>query len=245
MNLRFAKVACSNCPIRHRAVCAECNEDELNHLETIKSYLTIPKGASIAIAGEPLDHLSSVVSGCATVSKTLSDGRRQMVGLMLPSDFIGRPGRSRLTFDIDAASEVTLCRFERKAFEQIVHSSPNVAHRLLTMTLDELEVARDWQVLLGRYTARERVAHFLLSLVRRETHDDRDGLFTGSAKLTLPLSRELIADYLGLTIETTSRQFSALRKDGLIETPSSREVVVPDLARLMIETMDDDGGMID
>lgn len=245
MNISLAKASCSDCPIRHRAVCAECGPDELAVLESIKTYVTIPKGGSIARAGEPLSHLSSVVFGCATVTKTLVDGRRQMVGLMLPSDFIGRPGRSKLTFDIDAASDVTLCRFERKAFENIVHTSPSVAHRLLTMTLDELEVARDWQVLLGRYTARERVAHFLLSLLRREAHENSDGQFYGSATLTLPLSREMIADYLGLTIETTSRQFSALRKDGLIETPSSRKIVVPDLARMVGEVLDDDGGMID
>ena len=98
--------------------------------------------------------------------------------------------------------------------------------------------------MLGRLTARERVAHFLLSLVRREASEDGEGMFTGTVTLKLPLSRELIADYLGLTIETTSRQFSALRKDGLIETPTSREIIVPDLAQLMLETMDDDGGMI-
>ncbi|MBF9030033.1 helix-turn-helix domain-containing protein [Rhodobacterales bacterium HKCCE3408] len=244
MHMRLAKSACSECPIRHRAVCAECDSDELAVLEQIKSYLTVPKGGSIAVAGERLDYLSSVVSGCASISKTLVDGRRQMVGLLLPSDFIGRPGRSTLSFDVDAVSEVTLCRFERRAFEGIVKSSPNVARRLLTMTLDELDIARDWQVLLGRLTARERVAHFLLSLVRRDSGEVDDGLFVGSANLTLPLSRELIADYLGLTIETTSRQFTALRRDGLIEIPGSRQVFVPDLARLSLETMDDDGGPI-
>lgn len=244
MNMRLSRVACKDCPIRHRAVCAECDDTELSVLEDIKSYVTVPKGGSIAAMGEPLEHLSSVVAGCATMSKTLADGRRQMVGLLLPSDFIGRPGRNSVPFDIDAASDVTLCRFERRAFEGIVKSSPNVARRLLTMTLDELDVARDWQVLLGRLTARERVAHFLLSLVRREASDAGEGLFHGEVTLSLPLSREMIADYLGLTIETTSRQFTALRKDGLIDTPSARVVHVSDLAKLSLETADDDGGPI-
>ena len=184
------------------------------------------------------------MTGCATISKTLEDGRRQLVGLLLPSDFIGRPGRATQAFDVEAVSDVTLCRFERKAFEGIVRSSPNVARRLLTMTLDELDVARDWQVLLGRLSARERVAHFLLSLVRREASDSGADLVSGAITLQLPLSREMIADYLGLTIETTSRQFTALRRDGLIESSSARQIFVPDLARLMLETMDDDGGTI-
>ena len=237
----LAKTACADCPIRHRAVCAECDTDELATLEQIKTYVTVPKGGSLVAAGETISHLSSIVSGCAMMSRTLADGRRQMVGLMLPSDFIGRPGRSVVPYDIEAASDVTLCRFDRRAFERIVASSPNVARRLLTMTLDELEVARDWQVLLGRLTARERVVHFLLSLIRREATEAGAPLRTGRVSLTLPLSREMIADYLGLTIETTSRQFTALRRDGLIETPSAREVRVPDLARLTLETMDDDG----
>ena len=244
MKLRLAKPTCADCPIRHRAVCAQCDDVELATLEQIKSYVTIPKGGTIAASGERLDHLSSIVSGCASMSRTLADGRRQMVGLMLPSDFIGRPGRGTAPFDIEAVSEVTLCRFERRAFETIVQSSPNVARRLLTMTLDELDVARDWQVLLGRLTARERVVRFLLSLVRREATETGEALSSGPVTLDLPLSRELIADYLGLTIETTSRQFTALRKDGLIETPSARVVLVPDLDRLMLETRDDDGGLI-
>ena len=233
-----------DCPIRHRAVCAECDDVELSVLENIKSYVTVPKGGSVAEAGEPLAHLSSVVSGCATMSRTLADGRRQMVGLLLPSDFIGRPGRATALYDIEAASDVTLCRFERRAFEGIVKSSPNVARRLLTMTLDELDVARDWQVLLGRLTARERVIQFLLSLVRREATEAGAAHRSGPVSLELPLSRELIADYLGLTIETTSRQFTALRKDGLIETPTARTVQVPDLAQLVLESMDDDGAPI-
>ena len=244
MNFHFARTACVDCPIRHRAVCAECDEDELKVLETIKSYVSVKKGGTIAHAGEPLSHLSSIVSGCAAISKTLIDGRRQMVGLLLPSDFIGRPGRAAVTFDVEAISDVTLCRFDRRAFENIVRSSPNVARRLLTMTLDELDVARDWQVLLGRLTARERVAHFLLSLVRREASETGENMFSGSISLNLPLSREMIADYLGLTIETTSRQFTALRRDKLIETPTARTVHVPDLERLRHETIDHDGHSI-
>ena len=244
MNIRLAKTSCSDCPIRHRAVCAECDDGEFDVLERIKSYVTIPKGGAIVAAGEPLRYLSSVVSGCAAISRTLADGRRQVVGLMLPSDFIGRPGRASVSYDIEALSEVTLCRFERRAFEGIVKSSPNIARRLLTMTLDELDVARDWQVLLGRLTARERVLHFLLSLVRREASEDGLDHRSGPVTLDLPLSREMIADYLGLTIETTSRQFTALRRDGLIETPTARTVYVPDIERIMLETMDDDGGPI-
>ncbi|SDE37227.1 transcriptional regulator FnrL [Limimaricola pyoseonensis] len=235
--------ACGNCPIRHNAVCAECDADELAVLERAKSYRQVPAGTSLASAGEPLHYLSSIVTGSATMSRTLEDGRRQMVGLLLPSDFIGRPGRSASAYDVVALSDVTLCRFERRTFERLVRETPHIATRLLTMTLDELDAARDWTVVLGRMTARERLAAFLVSLARRRA---RSGAGAGRAlTLQLPLSREAMADHLGLTIETTSRQVTALRKDGLIETPSLREIRIPDLERLALEAGDDaDGGIL-
>lgn len=242
MSIAPPRLACSDCPIRHRAVCAECDADELALLETSKTYRTFAKGDQIAWAGEELGHLSSVVSGAATMSRTLADGRRQIVGLLLPSDFIGRPGRSTSPYDIVAATELTLCRFERARFEEIVRTSENVAHRLLTMTLDELDAVRDWSVVLGRMTAREKVANVLVSLARRTRADDATPR-KGPIAMTLPLPREALADYLGLTIETTSRQFSRLKSEGLILVPGPRDVVIPDLDRLALELADDDGGV--
>ncbi|SHI63478.1 transcriptional regulator FnrL [Wenxinia saemankumensis] len=237
--------SCAACPIRHRAVCAECDARELALLAEIKSYRTFPAGAPLAAAGESLDHFSSIVAGCATMSRTLEDGRRQTVGLLMPSDYIGRPGRATSPFDVEALSEVTVCRFERRAFEKLVRELPHIASRLLTMTLDELDAARDWAVVLGRMTAREKIAAFLVSLARRQAViEERDGP-VGAVALHLPLSREAMADHLGLTIETTSRQITALRKDGLIEVPGKREIVIPDFEALALETGDDgDGGVI-
>ena len=231
-------VACRDCPIRHRAVCAECSEPEFTVLEAAKSYRTFPRGAMLAEAGQPLAHLSSIVTGCATMSRTLVDGRRQTVGLLLPSDFIGRPGREVAAYDIEAATDVTVCRFERHTFERLIVASPNIAQRMLTMTLDELDAARGWAVALGRLSAREKVVTFLVTLARRSASDAAEP--AGRVALDLPLSREAIADYLGLTLETTSRQISALRREGLIAVPSAREIVIPDFGRLAGEI--DDGG---
>ncbi|WP_373353386.1 transcriptional regulator FnrL [Pseudoroseicyclus sp. CXY001] len=238
-------IACGNCPIRHNAVCADCDAEELAILESAKSYKTFPVGARLAEAGEPLEYFSTIVSGCATLSRTLEDGRRQTVGLLLPSDYIGRPGRATSGYDIEAVAEVTLCRFDRRKFEELVRTTPHVATRLLTMTLDELDAARDWAVVLGRMTAREKIATFLVSLARRDAVTGGRSQEEGEVTLHLPLSREAIADHLGLTIETTSRQITALRKDGLIDTPSARTVHIPDFALLALEAgEDDDGGLI-
>lgn len=241
MNVQLnERIKCSQCPIRHRAVCARCDDDELAVLEKIKSYRSFRAGETILWRGDDLSHVSSVVSGIATLSKTLDDGRMQMVGLLLPSDFIGRPGRKTLDFDVTAASDVTLCSFERKSFERILVDTPHISQRLVEMAMDELDAARDWMVLLGRKTAREKLASFIQMLVQRSHIEGMD-----IPNLSLPLTREEIASYLGLTLETVSRQFTQFRKDGIVEFSDRRNFNVIDHAALLEATGDDaDGGVI-
>ena len=207
----------------------------------MKAYRSFEAGDTILWRGEPLEYVASVVSGVASLSKTLEDGRTQMVGLLLPSDFIGRPGRREIEFDVIAASDVTLCCFERKPFERLVEDTPHVAQRLMELALDELDAARDWMLLLGRKTAREKIATFIEMFARRSRVDTGD--MTGA--VFLPLTRDQIANYLGLTLETVSRQFSALKSDGIIDFSDRRRLLVTDLAALHDETGDDaDGGVV-
>jgi CRP/FNR family transcriptional regulator len=237
-----ASVKCSDCPIRHRAVCARCSEDELALLEQVKSYRSYRAGEVILWRGEELAFVASVVQGVASLSKTLEDGRTQMVGLLLPSDFIGRPGRERIDFDVTATTDLTLCCFQRRPFERIVQETPNVARRLMELALDELDSARDWMLLLGRKTAREKIATFIEMLVRRSSVPDLEG---GVRELSLPMTRDQIANYLGLTLETVSRQFNALKKEGVIAFSDRRRFEVLDLAALHEATGDDaDGGAL-
>ena len=101
------QVRCAECPIRHRAVCARCDDDELTLLESMKSYKSYEAGEPILWRGDDLMFVASVVQGVAALSKTLEDGRTQMVGLLLPSDFIGRPGRTEIDFDsVDVNGEL-------------------------------------------------------------------------------------------------------------------------------------------
>jgi len=230
---------CAECPIRHRAVCANCSPDEFSVLEALKSYKTYAKGEAIAWAEIEMTHLGSIVSGFATLQRTMEDGRSQIVGLLLPSDFIGSPGRATVAYNVVAATEVVVCRFQKPAFEALLERSPAMTHRLLKMTSNDLEAARDWMLVLGRKTARERVASFLLMLAKR-TYEDDDGLAAATeATVSIPLSRAELGDYLGLTLETTSRQISQLKRDGVLELVGQRDIHIKDLARLMDETCDD------
>ncbi len=235
---------CGECPIRHRAVCARCETDELARLEQIKYYRSYQAGQTVIWSGDRMDFVASVVSGVATLTQTMEDGRRQMVGLLLPSDFVGRPGRGVASYDVTATTDLVMCCFRRRPFEELIVSTPHVSQRLLEMTLDELDAAREWMLLLGRKTAREKIAS-LLAIVARRDASLRAASARGALVFMLPLTREQMADYLGLTLETVSRQMSALRKDGIIVLEGNRHVTVPDMDRLLEEAADDgDGGLL-
>ena len=237
-------ISCSDCNIRYRAVCATCDGAELKRLEEIKYYRSFDAGQSIMFEGDEMRFVASVVTGAARLSRTLPDGRLQMLGLLLPSDFIGRPGREYVSHDVEAIQDVTLCCFRRKPFEELVANTPHIGQRLLAMSLDELDVAREWMMLLGRKTAREKIT-CLLAMIGRRTASLHLQPVADGLSFEMPMSREAMGEYLGLTIETVSRQMTALRKDGIITLEGSRTITIPDLAVLMAETGDDsDGGLL-
>ena len=236
---------CEGCPIRFRAVCANCEADDLARLEDTKYYRTVKAGQVIFWAGDDMDFVASIIEGVATLTQTLEDGRTQMVGLLMPSDFLGRPGRRISAYTVTAISELQLCCFRRQPFEQMMRDNPRIPSRLLEMTLDELDAAREWLLVLGRKSAREKIASFLAIIARRKAVLD-NAIPGGKMRLTLPLTREAMADYLGLTIETVSRQMTGLKRDGLIELEGKRGVTLFDFEKLLLESgADADGGMID
>ncbi len=231
-------IQCGECPIRHRAVCARCDADELAQMEQIKYYRSFQAGQTVIWSGDRMEFVGSVVTGIATLTQTMEDGRRQMVGLLLPSDFVGRPGRPTAAFDVTATTDLVMCCFRKKPFEEMMATTPHIAQRLLEMTLDELDAAREWMLLLGRKTAREKIASLISIIARRDA-----ALLlrrpAGMLSVDLPLTREEMADYLGLTLETVSRQISALKRDGVISLAGNRHVTIPDIDRLLEEAGDD------
>jgi CRP/FNR family transcriptional regulator len=242
--VKFNSRDCGTCPVRKRAVCSQCNNDELEQLDEIKYYRTYEAGQPIIWARDHMEFVASVVIGVASLSRTLEDGRNQMVGLLLPSDFIGRPGRENAPFNVAAVTDVTLCCFRRKPFEKLMETTPAIGGRLLEMTLDELDGARDWMMVLGRKTAREKIASLLWFIAKRDA-SLADSVPKEGMAFELPLTREAMSDYLGVTLETVSRQVSILKKAGTIELEGKRRIIVPNLEALIQEAGEDmDGGMI-
>lgn len=182
-------------------------------------------GAQLIQEGEPADDVFTLTEGMLKLYKLMPDGRRQITGFMVPGDFIGLAYGRSYVYSAEAVTVSAACRFRRVALLQKMEEHPELEHRLLSQASNELAAAQAQMLLLGRKSARERLASFLLGLAERR------GQASGEA-LPLPMSRSDIADFLGLTIETVSRVFTALKKERLIELPDKHSVVLRDLAAL-------------
>lgn len=186
------------------------------------------EGKELIGDAENIDHYSNVMSGVVKLTKTMADGRQQIVGLQFAPDFLGRPFSDESALTAEAATTVELCSFPRTAVERMMAEQPDMGSRILKQTLRELDQARDWMVTLGRKTAAEKVASFLLMIARNVD----PAAVPEATTFELPLSRAEIADFLGLTIETVSRQLTRLRSDRVIRIENNRQVTVDDMRRL-------------
>ena len=218
---------CRACEVRDICVCAVLEERELTHLSAISLPKSYSPNRPIFHAGDPTAFVSNVVKGAVRLYKLLPDGRRQITGFLFPGDFLGMAANDEYAYSAEALTAVELCRFPRKKLEGLLDRLPGLERRLLGAASNELIAAQDQMMLLGRKTAREKVASFLLTLSRRATQRGE-----AANPVHLPMTRADIADYLGLTTETVSRTITALRTQGMIELMASDKVSVPDPAAL-------------
>lgn len=223
---------CETCAVRHRSLCGALEHKEVERLSLISRRTTIPAGKVIVAEGNQALFVANILSGTVKLTRSLEDGRRQIVGLQFPSDFLGRPFRTHWSVQAEAVTNVELCQFDRKQFEQLITDFPTLEQRLLARVLDELDRIREWLFIVGRKTASERVASLLVMIADRERDAACGNNLLEDVIFELPISRSEMADCLGLTIETVSRQMSQLTAQGVIDLHNSRSVHVPDLQRL-------------
>ncbi|MEZ5668263.1 MAG: Crp/Fnr family transcriptional regulator [Alphaproteobacteria bacterium] len=235
MNLDVIPVLskCDRCPVHHRALCAGATPQVLDQLARISNTRHYKAGQVILSEGEPAPFVANVVSGVVRLTKMLIDGREQVVGLLFPSDFVGRAFAEIGSSTAEAATDVELCCFDKARFDAILAANPSLEHHFLVRVLDELDAAREWMLLLGCKTAREKVASFLLLLARRAANIGCGrNLASAGTVFEIPVGRSDVAGYLGMTIETVSRQISDLKARGIIRLLDARHFAVDDLDQL-------------
>jgi CRP/FNR family transcriptional regulator, nitrogen fixation regulation protein len=201
---------------------AESLEQSLPFMGATISY---SRNAEIFGEDEPSDYLYKVISGSVRAYKILTDGRRQIGGFYLPGDVFGLESADEHTFSAEAITDTKLLVVKRSAVAALASRDAGIARELFGLTGRELRRMQE-RVLLLVKSAQERVASFLLEMAERAS--------AGNI-VELPMSRQDIADYLGLTIETVSRTLSGLESAAAIEVPTSRRIVLrnrPALNRL-------------
>jgi len=204
--------SCTDCLVRQFSVCASLDKVEMDEFEHLSRHIHFASGETVFAEEEMTTSFYNLLEGVMRLYKLLPDGRRQIVGFALPGDFLGMNASERNGFSADAIGAVEVCRFSKVSFLRFAKDKPHLLRRINELAIRELSQARDHMVLLGRRSAEEKVATFLIGW--------RDRLFrqTGPAPVVpLPMSRQDIADYLGLTIETVSRTFTKLEREGVIE----------------------------
>lgn len=178
--------------------------------------------------GDSADTLYEVVTGVFRATKVFPDGRRQIVAFAYPGDIIGFGHGDHYRFDCDALTPARVQVTARGDMLQAMRSRPELGERLLSMAAGEVAAMHDLSVLLGRRSAMERIAGFLISLAARTGKQAND------QRICLPMCRADIADHLGLTIETVSRNLTKLRSRGVIDLPNRGCFILRDLERLRV-----------
>jgi CRP/FNR family transcriptional regulator len=225
---------CAQCDARAHSVCSAIDDADLARLAALAQPFSVAPGGGFITEGDPAEHFFNVTTGTAKLFKMLPDGRRQITGFAGTGHFLGIAASSTYAFGAEAVEPMRICRFSRPKLRLLLADFPALERKLLDAASNELVAAQEQMLLLGRKTARERLASFLVARADGQ-HPHPAGCAHRPAppgNLRLPMTRTDIADYLGLTIETVSRTLTKLRTERLIELPTPAEIVLRDIRAL-------------
>ncbi len=223
---------CAQCVVRNRAICSGLSPDELLALGQKGRKQSVKRGQTLVWEGDDSLVVANVITGVLKLSVSTADGREQIVGIVFPSDFTGRPFGKESPYSVTALSDAEVCVFHRSTFDQFAREHPELQHKLLQRTLIELDDARQWMMLLGKKTAEERIATLLIRISERLSSEGCTTPAFNLDEFELPMDRQQMADILGLTIETVSRQLTRIKSRGVIALPDRRRVIINDRAAL-------------
>ena len=192
-------------------------------MELMGTRISYPRNVEIFGEGEPAEYLYKVVSGSVRSCKILDDGRRQVTGFHMVGEVFGLEPDDEHQFSAEAVNDAVVLVVKRSAIIGLAARDADIGRQLWAMTARELQRVQDHMLVLGCMSAKQRVAAFLLHMALRSSRGD---------EIELPMSRQDIADYLGMTIETVSRTMTQLEKDAAINLASSRRIVLRNRAAL-------------
>jgi CRP/FNR family transcriptional regulator len=202
---------CQNCGVKLIAFCGILKEEDIIKLEAISNDKKIKKGQNIFNQGDSVSNFYNLKSGSIKIYKVSVDGRKQIIGFLFPGDFLGMSSGDEYAYSAQALEDTTLCSFLKTNLENFFIQYPIVEKKILSITNHELSAAQDQIFLLGKYSAKERILKFFLNI-----SDQREKIGWANNPIKLSMTISDVGNYLGLTIETVSRNITLLKKEKII-----------------------------
>ncbi len=172
-------------------------------------------------------NLFNITEGNVKIYQLLNDGRIQIIGFLYPGDFFGSYRNGKYNYSADAIGNVRVCVFDQEKLDKYIEKNMSLAKELLHLTSHELTLAQDRISVLGKFGATERLGKFIFNI-----SEQRKRIGWKNNPISLPMTRQDIADYLGLTIETVSREFSKLKISNVIKILNSKQIFITDFEKL-------------
>ena len=216
-----AVTRCSLCKIRSYSFCRCLKDGQLKIFSEISSERTHTNRENIFLQQEISTNLYNITEGNVKIYHLLSDGRVQIIGFLYPGDFFGSYRLGKYNYSAEAIGDIKLCVFKQEILDKYLEKNTNIVKELLHMISYELTLAQDRIGVLGKMNANERMAKFILNI-----SNQRARIGWQDNPISLPMTRQDIADYLGLTLETVSREITKLKTSNIIKVISAKKLFI-------------------
>ncbi len=199
------------------------SDQELEAIANIAQHKSICAQQYLLTQQTPAESVYNLISGMALIERTSSMGERQILAFLFPGDFVGLTNSEHFEYSVKSLSDLHLHEFKRKALMELADRTPHLKENMQKIGANVLSRALDQVYVLGKKRADQRLCYFFLHLLERMPGASAD-------KILLPMTRQDMADFLGLTIETVSRSLSKLKKENVIAFPTPQHLEILDLA---------------
>jgi CRP/FNR family transcriptional regulator len=226
-NNKDNKTRCSLCKIRSYSFCRCLNDDQLEIFSKVSFEKKFTDKENIFLQNDSSTHLYNITEGNVKIYQLLDDGRIQIIGFLYPGDFFGTYKNNKYNYSAEAIGNLRVCVFDQRVLDKYMDQNPILAKELLNQTSYELTLAQDRMTVMGRLNAIEKIAIFFINI-----SNQRKRIGWQSNPISLSMTRQDIADYLGLTIETVSREISKLKTSNIIKIISSKQLFIKDIEKL-------------
>jgi len=222
------KSRCSECQIRSYSFCRCLKDEQLKEFSEISTNRKFKNKVNIFLQQDEAKNLYNITEGNVKIYQLMDDGRIQIIGFLYPGDFFGSFKKGKYNYCAEAIGDSKVCIFEKKKLDSYMENNISLARELLNQTSQELTLAQDRMKVLGKFDATEKLSKFIFNIT-----EQRKRIGWQNNPISLPMTRQDIADYLGLTIETVSREISKLKTSNIIKIISSKQIFINDFEQLL------------